>query len=155
MGTEIEKKFLVAAMPADLMAAASQTDIRQGYLAMTEDREIRVRAKGDGFFMTVKDGSGLVRGETEIAISADQFDALWPLTEAARIEKTRYKLEQDGDILEFDIFRGTLDGLVMMEVEFDDVATAEAWPVPGYVQADVTNDKRYKNVQLALKGRPA
>lgn len=152
---EIERKFLLSRQPEDLLAGADGTAIRQGYLAALDDRDIRVRDKAGSYFMTVKIGSGLVRGETEIGISQDQFDALWPLTAGARVEKKRFKLAVNGYIMELDVFGGDLDGFVMAEVEFPSVSDAEAWQVPDFVKKDVTEDKRYKNVNLALDGKPA
>jgi adenylate cyclase len=54
------------------------------YLPITrEDTELRVRRKGDETVLTVKRGRGLDRGEQEVAISAEVFETLWPLTEGA------------------------------------------------------------------------
>jgi hypothetical protein len=44
---------------------------------------VRVRRKGDETVLTVKRGHGLDRGEREVAISAEVFETLWPLTGAA------------------------------------------------------------------------
>ena len=52
-----------------------------------EDTELRVRRKGDDTVLTVKRGHGLDRGEQEVAIGAEAFEALWPLTEGKRISK--------------------------------------------------------------------
>jgi adenylate cyclase len=88
-GREIERKFLVSAIPQHPDAG---TRILQGYLPLTsEETEVRVRRKGDATVLTVKHGRGLDRSEEEVAISSEVFDALWPLTEGSRIEKTRYE----------------------------------------------------------------
>ena len=83
---EIERKFLVTSLPADM---GGGTRILQGYLAYEEHLEVRIRQYGDTFFLTVKEGPGLMRRETEIEISPDQFHALWPSTEGRRLEKVR------------------------------------------------------------------
>ena len=63
---EIERKFLVTALPADLPSGAL---ILQGYLAHDDHMEVRIRQYRNNHFLTVKEGSGLTRRETEIEIS--------------------------------------------------------------------------------------
>ncbi|MCZ6527527.1 MAG: adenylate cyclase, partial [Candidatus Dadabacteria bacterium] len=69
MSQEIERKFLVKELPADL-ENYSHSAIIQGYLIVTDnDIEVRLRKKGDKYFETVKAGSGLVRKESEKEIT--------------------------------------------------------------------------------------
>ena len=66
--------------------------VLQGYLPLaTEETRLRVRRKGNDTVLTVKRGRGWTV-ESGVAISADVFETLWPLTESRRIEKTRYEL---------------------------------------------------------------
>jgi hypothetical protein len=83
---EIERKFLVTQAPH--LRQSRSVRIEQGYLSGGED-EVRVRRKGDGFWLTVKRGAGMVRTEQEVALDREQFEALWPLTSGRRIEKDR------------------------------------------------------------------
>jgi CYTH domain-containing protein len=100
MATEIERKFLIPAAPDWLQDLPSER-IAQGYLAVVDgEREVRIRRKGDQAALTVKSGSGETRREEEIDLSADQFEALWPLTEGARVFKTRYRVPYDGATIE-------------------------------------------------------
>jgi adenylate cyclase len=91
MGIEIERKFLLAEAPGWLHEHEA-VRIEQGYLAIEEGEgaEVRVRRKGDDAVLTVKRGMGRTREEVEIDLSAEQLEALWPLTEGRRIAKTRY-----------------------------------------------------------------
>ena len=151
---EIERKFLLAKMPdIDLQ---STTCIRQGYITQSRDSvEIRLRQKGDAFFMTFKRGQGLVRDEAEIKIDASDFNHLWPLTRDRRVEKQRSKaILENGLIVEIDEFSGVLAGLLVCEVEFGDETQAKAFVPPQWFGADVTEDGRYKNKSLAEKGLP-
>jgi adenylate cyclase len=152
---EIERKFLVAEPPSDLERWPS-TEIEQGYLAITDDRpEVRVRRRDGNAFLTVKAGGGRVRVEEEIEIEPDRFDRLWPLTEGLRIEKTRYEIDAgDGLVIEVDVYKGDLEGLVVAEVEFDSEAAADAFAPPDWLGPDVTEDARYKNQRLARSGAP-
>ena len=150
---EIERKFLLAEEPLGLLKAR-HTEIRQGYIMSGARREVRVRAKGDQFFLTVKDGSGLVRGETETPISAAQFEALWPLTEGARVEKTRYVIPWNNLKLEVDIYSGALAPLRVVEIEFINRAQSEEFIKPSFLGEEITGRGEYSNAQLASLGLP-
>jgi adenylate cyclase len=151
-GREIERKFLVSAMPVD---RGPGTAIAQGYLPLaSDDTELRVRRKGDATVLTVKRGSGLDRGEEEAAISTEAFDALWPLTEGRRIEKRRYEIPHAGAIIELDEFGGELEGLLVAEVEFDTREASEGFEPPDWLGREVTDDASYGNRRLAERGRP-
>jgi adenylate cyclase len=152
-GREIERKFLVASMPED---RGPGTAIAQGYLPLvSDDTELRVRRKGDATVLTVKRGSGLDRGEEEVAISPEAFAALWPLTTGRRIEKRRYEIRHAGAIIEFDEFGGELEGLLLAEVEFDAKQASERFEPPDWLGREVTGDASYGNRSLAERGRPA
>jgi adenylate cyclase len=151
-GREIERKFLVSAIPPE---ADGAVPILQGYLPLTsDDAELRVRRKGDATVLTVKRGHGLDRGEEEVAISDEVFDALWPLTEGRRIEKRRYEILHAGATIELDEFGGDLEGLLLAEVEFDSTDASERFDPPGWLERDVTDDPAYSNRALAEQGAP-
>jgi adenylate cyclase len=151
-GREIERKFLVSAMPDD---RGPGIRILQGYLPLTgEDTEVRVRRKGDDTVLTVKRGHGLDRGEEEVAIGDEVFDALWTLTDGRRIEKTRYEIPHGDVTIELDEFGGGLEGLRVAEVEFDSPQASEAFDEPGWFGREVTDDPAYANRTLAELGRP-
>ena len=154
MNEEIERKFLVKKLPANLQQYPS-TDIVQGYLAITEKgTEVRLRKKGDRFYQTVKSGFGLQRCEAEIEISKDQFEKLWSMTEGKRIEKARYEIDYSGMKIELDIYKGILKGLVVAEVEFSSIEQAKSFVPPNWFSREVTEDERYKNKNLVLSGIP-
>jgi len=150
---EIERKFLLAKTPADL-ADHPGTSIRQGYLAISENAEVRLRDKGGRFFEAVKIGRGLVRREFQIELDRPQFEELWPATQGQRLEKTRYRLEAEGHLLDVDVFGGSLTGLMVVEVEFGDERDAAAFVPPEWFDREVTGDDRYANRSLAVNGKP-
>ncbi len=151
---EIEKKFLVEECPA--LDGFKAEVVRQGYITSGEDSiEVRVRQKGQGYYITIKSRGTLARAEYETAVEQAQFETLWPATEGRRLEKTRYTgALADGAAVELDIFEGHLAGLQLVEVEFASVEDAEAFIAPGWFGADVTEDKRYKNSALAVASQP-
>jgi adenylate cyclase len=116
---------------------------------------VRVRRRDGRTWLTVKSGPGRVRVEEEIEIDADRFERLWPLTDGRRIEKTRYEIDaDDGLVIELDVYKGDLEGLVVAEVEFDSEEAADAFAEPDWLGRDVTEDVRYKNQRLARDGAP-
>ncbi len=149
---EIERKFLLIAEPQGLFKAPKHS-IRQGYLLTTPEREIRVRMRDGDCFLTVKDGSGLERGETELEISQIQFDILWPLTRGRRIQKTRYLVPWDGLTVEVDIYEGDLAPLRIAEVEFETREQSESFIKPPFLGAEVTGRTEYSNASLASRSR--
>jgi CYTH domain-containing protein len=154
MGIEIERKFLVKQVPANLKKLTGAI-IRQGYIDASEDGiELRVRQKRNKYYQTIKIGTGLTRTEIEIELSPDQFEVMWPYTEGHRVNKTRYSLVVGDHIAELDLFEGDLDGLTLVEVEFDSVEISRAFDPPDWFGFDVTEDKRYKNKHLAVYGIP-
>jgi len=154
-GLELERKFLVAEPPDDLERYRSSR-ISQGYVVIAPDgAEVRVRGRGERYFLTVKQGSGLVRREEEIDITRAQFEHLWPLTDGRRIEKTRYEIpHSSGLVIELDVYEGALAGLLTAEVEFPSAAGAERFAPPPWFEREVTRDDAYKNQRLAVDGLP-
>ena len=153
---EIERKFLVTGELPDDLDQYPSTEIRQGYVAVADDgTEVRVRARGGDYTLTVKSGPARVRVEEEIEIDERRFESLWPLTAGRRIEKRRY-LVPAGDHLsiELDVYARELDGLVTAEIEFDSADQAEACGPPPWIGNDMTVDGGYSNQSLATHGRP-
>ena len=153
-GVEIERKFLMDRVPDGLDDHPS-AEIEQGYLAITDEVEVRVRRYGEQSFLTVKSGGGEVRVEEEIEIDARRFAALWPLTDNRRIEKRRYRIPAGGRTIELDVYHGRLSGLLVAEIEFDSPEAAAAFIPPAWLGSDVTGDARYKNRRLATDGLPS
>lgn len=153
-GTEIERKFLVGAPPADLERHPSEA-VQQGYLALDGDVEVRLRRRGERAFLTIKGGGGRRRVEQELELEPARFDELWPLTAGRRIVKRRYVVPAP-DALQFevDVYEEELAGLVVAEVEFPDDAAANAFAPEEWLGREVTDDPRWKNQALALHGRP-
>ena len=151
---EIERKFLVEDPPS--LEDAVAEPIEQGYIAITDSgTEVRVRRKGEVHLLTIKHGLGMERLEEEIEIDRGRFEALWPITEGARVSKTRYTFEQGGRRVEVDLYGGELEGLVVAEVEFDSERDAEGFEPLPWMGVEVTDDPAYKNESLATQGVPA
>ncbi|MBA3746947.1 MAG: CYTH domain-containing protein [Solirubrobacterales bacterium] len=152
-GVEIERKFLLSALPPAL-AFARRKAIVQGYLAIDGATEVRVRRTPDGATLTIKHGGGEVRVEEELALGERQADALWKLTEGRRVQKTRREMHVDGLLVEVDEFVGALDGLIVAEIEFDDEQAARGFMPPAWFGREVTGEAAYANRSLSERGLP-
>jgi CYTH domain-containing protein len=150
---EIERKFLLTGLPPT-MRLARREPIRQGYLALDADTEVRVRITPARAVLTVKSGRGSVRIEEEVVLDKRQGDALWELTEGRRVHKTRRRVRVGDAVVEVDEYGGALDGLVVAEVEFDDEAASRSFQPPSWFAREVTDDPRYSNRNLATDGLP-
>jgi CYTH domain-containing protein len=154
-GKEVERKFVLAAAPDGLREHPKKA-LAQGYLAIDPaGSEVRVRRKDDETLMTVKIGTGLVRGEEEFEIDGDRFERLWAMTDGRRVSKTRYFVPlENGLTAEIDLYDGALEGLVTAEVEFPSEAAARAFAPPAWLGEEVTGDTAYANQSLALRPAP-
>lgn len=150
---EIERKFLLSELPADI-AGAPSTHLRQGYLAIGPHDEVRIRDAGGVFTLTAKSGAGIEREESETAITHAQFEALWSSTEGRRIEKRRHLLTEGDVTYEVDVFEGSLRGLLLAEVEFHSLDEARSFEPPVWFGSEVTYDIGYSNAALAVHGLP-
>jgi CYTH domain-containing protein len=151
---EVERKWLVQDLPA--LAGEKGQEVMQGYIAVAADgTEVRLRKADGNFFLTVKSAGGLVREEIEIELAPHQFEALWRATAGRRLKKVRYTGQWQGYKMEIDVYRGSLAGLTVAEVEFPSASASEGFAPPPWCGPEVTEDARYKNVSLALHGKPA
>jgi adenylate cyclase len=150
---EVERKWLVEDLPAP--AKREGKEVIQGYIAIAADgTEVRLRRTDGRFFQTVKSAGGLVRDEIEVELTQDQFEALWRATAGRRLKKTRYTWHWEENKVEIDVYHGSLVGLIVAEVEFPSVSASARFAPPPWFGTEVTEDKRYKNVNLALQGKP-
>jgi CYTH domain-containing protein len=152
---EIERKYLVKNIPENVESYPTEA-IFQGYLSVSEDgTEVRLRQKGQAYFLTVKSGKGMKRDEVEIRLMDEQFANLWPKTEGKRVEKKRIRIPFGNLHIELDIYHGRLEGLKTAEVEFRTQDEADSFNPPSWFDREITLDERYKNRSLALKGLPS
>jgi adenylate cyclase len=147
VGVEIERKFLLAG--DGWRALGAPVLLRQGYLSSDPGRVVRVRVEGDHACMTIKGKSvGATRGEWEYPIPlADANELLERLCEQPIVEKYRRRIEFAGNTWEVDEFLGANQGLVVAEIELD--AEDQRFDKPDWIGADVTDDPRYYNSNLA------
>ena len=157
---EIERKYLVRSLP-DNLEQYEHIEIEQAYLCTSPT--LRIRRMGDAYILTVKErlraGSTAIHNrEEEFALSAQSYQQLLSKCDSGRVSKTRYRIDlrqQTGDgsyvglTAELDIFHGRHDGLLLVEVEFPNTDTANAFVPPEWFGEDVSSDPCYRNSFLA------
>jgi adenylate cyclase len=154
---ETELKFLVDSLPDDLdLENTPRIVLRQGYVVVNSDgAETRIRSfDNERFELTVKSAGTIQRGEQTIILPREMFEVLWSQTAGKRVEKTRYLIPYGKQTIELDIYEGQLSGLMTAEVEFagraeDAGVKAQVFEPPTWFGRDVTQDRRYKNQNLA------
>jgi len=151
MAVEIERKFLVDA--ARWPRPEAGVRMRQGYVATKDGTTVRVRIAGDRAFLTLKDHAvGLVRHEFEYAIPvADAETLLDTMCAKPQVDKVRYRVPaaEPGLVWEVDEFLGDNAPLVTAEIELPSEDTP--FTKPAWIGADITDDHRYKNNNLAAR----
>jgi len=147
MPLEIERKFLVTGCA---WRTADGVLYRQGYLNRDKQRTVRVRIAGQQAFLTIKGAStGATRVEFEYGIPVGEAAQLLALCDGPLIEKTRHRITAGRHVWEVDEFHGDNAGLVVAEIELG--SEDEAFEQPDWVAAEVTEDARYYNSNLAVK----
>ena len=133
--------------------------------------ELRSRTRYAGVFngthtkpehiITAKSSGGMSRDEVEMPVTSEVFEELNKLALVGkRIVKLRIVTKLTDKLsAEVDIFAGHLDGLIVIEVEYDEASTSrneverairERFTDRCEELIDVTEDKRFKNANLAL-----
>ncbi len=157
---EIERKFTVSAVPADL-AQYTCKELEQGYLCTHPVVRVRKSVKNGeaSYILCYKSKLGLekkadataqVCREEEMPLTAEAYEKLLSKVDGRVITKKRYLLPYGAYTIELDVFAGELTGLVFAEVEFPDEGAAAEFVQPDWFAEDVTFDDRFKNNKLAL-----
>ena len=127
---EIERKYLVRALPAHLDSYPYHT-IEQAYLCT--EPVIRIRRQDDSYYLTYKSKGMLSREEYNLPLTKEAFDHLLPKADGTIITKRRYVIPlENGLSAELDLFDGSFQGMVLVEVEFPDEAASRAFTPPSW-----------------------
>ncbi len=144
---EIERKFLVTG--DGWRNLAEGVLFRQGYIARTQDRTVRIRVAGEKGTLTIKyRGRGIARSEFEYDIPLDEAQALLDgLDPGEIIEKMRHTFECEGSVWEVDEFLGANRGLIVAEIELE--SEDQSFVRPEWLGEEVSKVSRYLNVELS------
>ena len=161
---ELELTFLVKELP-DGIKTVGPTRIVDIYIPDTpEHSHLRLRQKGEKYEITKKmpvlEGNASEQIEQTIPLIKEEFTALSNCSKK-RVAKDRYNIMVEGKMAEIDVFVDELEGLVLMDFEFNTIEEKSAFKVPSIALADVTQEefiaggllagKAYNNIVLELK----
>jgi len=147
---EIERRYLLAALPADL-AQTSGWRITDRYFPATRLRLRRMQAiRGDEviYKLTQKyraeNQSAAETTITNFYLSAAEYNLLLPL-DALTVEKTRHPYaDAQARHFSIDVFAGRHAGLILAEIEGESASA-----LPAFALADVTADPFFRGGHLA------
>ena len=97
-----------------------------------------------------KDGDASEQTEHTIRLSEDEFKALSTI-KGKRSRKIRYEYPCQGRTAEITVFKDGLEGLVLVDVEFDDAKSKDAFAMPDFCLADVTQEQIFAGGMLCGK----
>ena len=150
MGMEIERKFKIKELPADLDGYDHQI-IEQAYL--TVEPAIRVRLEDDRYYMTYKgvsgDNTALSHEEYNLPLTKEAYETLRSKADGVVIRKKRVLIPYGQYTIELDIFDEPFSDLIIAEVEFPSVEEANDFTPPEWFEEDVTGRKEYSNAHLS------
>lgn len=146
MAIEIERKFLVR--DNSWRELGEGIYCRQGYLSTDIERTVRIRTIGEKGFLTIKGKTKkATRHEFEYEIPIKDAEVMLDvLCKRPLIEKTRYIIHANGRVWEIDEFWGDNEGLIIAEVELQNIN--ETIELPEWIGEDVTENPAYYNANL-------
>ena len=151
---EIERKFAVIKMPENLESYEKE-EIEQGYLCIKPT--VRIRKCNNEYTLNYKwkpkdlaEKDAIQNIEYPLPLPAENYNIFFGKIENFLIKKDRYIIPIDnGLIVELDVFRGNLEGLIFAEVEFPNVEAAKNFIKPDWLGKDLCFDKRFDNTVLS------
>lgn len=147
---EIEKKYWIEEVPFDYTAYPYKV-IEQAYLSVAP--VVRVRKEDEQYYLTYKSKGVMVREEYNLPLTKESYEHLLKKADGRVLSKKRYLIPiRDTKLtIELDIFEGDYKGLLLAEVEFPDVETADSFTPPEWFTRDVTFSGDYQNSRLAME----
>ena len=146
MGKEIERKFLVKEIPANLNEYPYHM-LEQGYL--NTDPVVRVRKEDDTYYLTYKGRGYIEKEEYNLPLNEDAYRHLLAKADGNIISKKRHLIPCPPYTIELDVFEAPFSPLIIAEVEFPSLEEAKAFTPPEWFGEDVTGDYHYSNSYLS------
>ena len=152
---ELERRYLLRELPADLRERECNWHIVDRYLSGTRLR-LRRMASPSNEIVILKLAqkyreAGQEATETTITnmyLNEAEYDGLNQLP-GTEIIKKRYEYRHQGHLYSIDVFEGPLQGLILGEIEGETVAELAAQPFPAFAFKEVTADPFFSGGALA------
>jgi CYTH domain-containing protein len=161
---EYEKTYLAKYIPTDLCKFSSELMVDIYLPQNSKHPNLRIRKKGDSYTITRKGpinrDDTSIQVEHTIIISREEFLDLDRVV-GRRIHKIRYQYPIDNYVAEFDVFEKELEGLVLVDIEFEHIEEKQRFNIPEFCLVDVTQvdfvaggvlaGKTYSDIEQDLK----
>ncbi|MBT4870180.1 MAG: hypothetical protein HON47_01245 [Candidatus Diapherotrites archaeon] len=138
---ELEKTYLIKELP-DLTNCKYKEMLDIYIPKAINHAPIRIRKNGEEYELTKKelpsDGDPSKLIEQTINLTKEEFDSLEKEISGRRVHKKRYLFDYDGRVAEIDVFKDELDGLVLVDFEFEKEEEQEAFEMPEFCLIDIT-----------------
>jgi len=149
---ELEKTFLARYLPKGFEESPSREIVDMYYPKECEHPRLRLRKSGDIYEMTKKEpmeGTDSSRQlEQTIKLLKEEYEAVSKLP-GKLSDKIRYYYPYKDHTAEITVFRGELAGLVLIDFEFQSVEEMNAFEMPDFCLADVTQENFVAGGMLA------
>jgi CYTH domain-containing protein len=151
---ELEKTYLVRKIPIGLFDCQFKEIIDIYIPESYSHPTLRIRKKGDTYEITkkspTKGNDSSEQNEHTILLTKEEFESL-EKTKGKKVRKYRYYYNHNGIQAEFDVFKDDLEGLMLVDFEFKEVADKNSFKMPDFCLADVTQDKIFAGGMLCGK----
>jgi CYTH domain-containing protein len=153
---ELELTFLAKEIPIEIKGATPKL-LQDFYIpADAEHAQLRLRNKSGKYEITkkipVSGTDSSAQNEHTIALTQEEFDALSSCSDKI-VEKDRYNVTINGYPAEVDVFKGKLEGLVLIDFEFTSYEAQSAFVMPDkWAAGGVLSGKSYVDIEPVLAG---
>lgn len=158
----LKKNFKLLDLENKYVVKIESAKIEQAYLSSPEEKiERRIRKIQDSYFFTKKETSGNKAETIDQKIDKKQYLAYLKEAKGDIIKKTRYRVKgYKGGEIHIDVYDSatSLAPLAIAEITFLTLEDYENFQEPNWLKEfkkeKVTNNKAYKNKNLAFNGKP-
>lgn len=152
---EVERKFLVAAIPPDSVFQAAITD---HYIPNTTLRLRRMQTEHEAIFklgqkVRVDPHKTRVILHTNFYLSEAEYMLFASTLPSHQLDKRRFRFPGTTIPMAIDQFQGPLAGLIIAEVDFGPNGDPSSLTMPSFALAEVTDDERFTGGRLAVTTR--
>lgn len=161
---EIEKTYLAKEVPKDLKNSKHK-EIIDVYIPKEEVHpNLRLRKQGEKYELTkkqpIKEGDASQQTEQTIILTQKEFNSIYSQIQGKKVRKIRYYYEYKNKIAEFDVFQDELEGLIVVDFEFETKKEKDEFEMPTFCLADITQEtfiaggmicsKKYEDIEEKL-----
>lgn len=140
---ERERTYLAKYLPEELEKFPHKEMFDLYIPKKSEHAKLRIRKSGDSYVITkknpVNEDNPSIQIEQNIKITKDEFEAL-SKSDANVVHKLRFKYPHQNYIAEVDVFLDKLEGLILIDFEFENNKQLEDFKIPDFCLVEVTNE---------------